>query len=428
MAQNFVGSNNINLLEPNGQFGTRLQGGDDSASERYIFTQLNALTRSIFPEADDAILSYLNDDGTIVEPEFYVPILPFALMNGISGIGTGFSCNIPAFNPAQIVGYLRNKLTGLSNDNQEFAPYYEGFKGSVQKIADNKYLVKGLYEKIGEDKIRITELPVGTWTMPYITFLEGLMDGSTTSKPASTKPATTKSATDKKTAPSIKDFTSICTEVSVDITVVFPKDKLAELESIKDATTGINGLEKLLKLSTTISSTNMHMFDAERKLHKYGSVQNIIDDFYVVRMEAYRKRKAHLIKALQNRLVKLSNRARYILANLDGSVDLRKKTAQQVTDLLTRLKFDQIDGDFKYLIKMPMDSVTQENVDSILKEKTNAEQELKKLESTTLETMWLEELLVFDKEYGAYKVKRELIQLGSKKATKPKIVKIRKTP
>ena len=96
MAQNYVGSNNINLLQPNGQFGTRLQGGDDSASERYIFTQLNPITRYLFPEMDDQVLNYLNDDGTMVEPEFYVPIIPFALVNGISGIGTGFSCNIPA--------------------------------------------------------------------------------------------------------------------------------------------------------------------------------------------------------------------------------------------------------------------------------------------------------------------------------------------
>ena len=98
MAQNYMGSNNINLLQPNGQFGTRLHGGDDSASERYIFTQLNPLTRYIFPELDDPVLNYLNDDGTMVEPGFYVPIIPFALVNGISGIGTGFSCNIPAFN------------------------------------------------------------------------------------------------------------------------------------------------------------------------------------------------------------------------------------------------------------------------------------------------------------------------------------------
>ena len=140
MAQNYVGSNNINLLLPNGQFGTRLHGGDDSASERYIFTQLNSLTRSIFPEVDDAVLNYLNDDGTIVEPEYYVPIIPFALMNGISGIGTGFSCSIPPFDPAQIINYLQNMLKNKSNQETEFVPYYEGFKGTVKKIEDKKFL------------------------------------------------------------------------------------------------------------------------------------------------------------------------------------------------------------------------------------------------------------------------------------------------
>ena len=177
MAQNFVGSNNINLLEPNGQFGTRLHGGDDSASERYIFTMLNPLTRSLFPDADDPVLNYLNDDGTVVEPEYYVPIIPFALMNGISGIGTGFSCSIPSYQPTQIIEYLQNKLKGGNVKESEFVPYYEGFKGTITKMADQKYLVKGKYEKIGDDKIHITELPVGTWTMPYTSFLEGLMDG-----------------------------------------------------------------------------------------------------------------------------------------------------------------------------------------------------------------------------------------------------------
>lgn len=82
MAQNFVGSNNINLLEPSGQFGTRLQGGKDSASERYIFTRLNKITRHIFAEQDDHILHYLKDDGFPVEPVFYAPIIPMVLVNG----------------------------------------------------------------------------------------------------------------------------------------------------------------------------------------------------------------------------------------------------------------------------------------------------------------------------------------------------------
>jgi len=404
MAQTFVGSNNINLLEPNGQFGTRLQGGDDSASERYIFTLLNPLTRAIFPEADDAVLTYLNDDGTPVEPEFYCPILPFALINGISGIGTGFSCSIPAFSPKQIIGYLQNKLRGsVTTASGPFVPYYEGFRGTIVPLASDphRYLVKGRYEKLASDpdRIRITELPVGTWTMPYTTLLEGWMDGGV-------------DKAGKRIAPVIKDFTSTCTEVSVDIVVVFPKGRVAELEAAVDPATGVNGLEKLLKLTTTISTSNMHMFDSECKLHKYGSVEEIIDDFYGVRLAMYGKRKTYLVDELRRQLVKLSNRARYILANLDGTVDLRKKTAQQVTDLLTAGGFDTIDGDFKYLVKMPMDSVTQENVANILKEKETAERDLAALLATTLEQMWLDELAVLDREYDAYRERRERTQTG----------------
>jgi DNA topoisomerase-2 len=398
MAQNYVGSNNINLLEPNGQFGTRLQGGQDSASERYIFTLLNPLTRHLFPEADDAVLAYLNDDGTIVEPEFYVPILPFALVNGISGIGTGFSCNIEPYNPKQLIQYLRNKLNNHLNA-MEFVPYYEGFQGEIIKTAENKYLVKGKYEKIGDDKIRITELPVGTWTMPYTTFLETLMDGTSVDKSG------------KKIPPTIKDFTSISTEVTVDFTVVFPKDKLEELEASVDAN-GCNGVMKTLRLLSTVSTTNMHMFNSECKLHKYGSVEEIIDDFYGVRMAIYQKRKDYLVEAMTQKLVKLSNRARYIQEVLKGTIDLRKKTAQQVTDLLTGLSFATIDGDFKYLIKMPMDSVTEENVANIMKEKADTEAELAVLRATTLETMWLSELETLEKEYDLYKKKRETIQSG----------------
>ena len=412
MAQNFVGSNNIHLLDPNGQFGTRLHGGDDSASERYIFTQLNQLTRYIFPEADDAVLNYLNDDGTIVEPEYYTPIIPFALINGISGIGTGFSCNIEPYNPKQVIGYLKNKLTGISNEGREFIPYYEGFNGSIQKIADQKYLIKGLYEKVGDDKIRITELPVGSWTMPYTSFLESLMDGTSVDKSG------------KKIPPSIKDFTSLCTEVSIDITVVFQKGRIQELESSMDAN-NCNGIEKILKLFTTVSTTNMHMFNSEIKLHKYSSVEEIIDDFYGVRMETYKKRKAYLVSDMEKKLVRLSNRARYIQETLKGTIDLRHKTAEQVNELLAGMQFVKIDEDYKYLIKMPMDSVTQENVANIMREKENTETELNVLKATPLEKIWLQELNTLDVQYDLYKKHREHIQSGSVEK-KPKVVKNKK--
>ena len=413
MAQNYVGSNNVNTLLPNGQFGTRLHGGDDSASERYIFTMLNPLTRYLFPDADDAILNYLNDDGTLVEPEYYVPIIPFVLMNGISGIGTGFSCSIPAYNPMDVVQYLKDKLDN-KRSSVSFIPYYEGFKGTITPLEDNhKFLVKGCYEKINDKKIRITELPVGTWTMPYTSFLESLVDGTT-------------DKSGKKVAPSLRDFTSTCTEVNVDFEVVFPQGKLEELEAQIDAN-GCNGVFKMLKLTTTISNTNMHMFNADCKLHKYGSIEEIIDDFYGVRIAFYEKRKLYLINELEQRLVLLSNRAKYIQENLNGSIDLRKKKMQQVVELLESKEYVRINGDFNYLTKMAMDSVTEERVGTIMKEKADTEMELETLRKTSLEKMWMSELKALEKEYGKYKTHREQLQLGngSNKSTQKKVVKKR---
>ena len=378
MAQDYVGSNNIHLLQPNGQFGTRLQGGDDAASERYIFTQLSPLARLIFPEADDAILTNINDDGTLVEPEYYVPILPFCLVNGVSGIGTGFSTDIPSFHPRTIISYLRNKLQGLPPTADTFTPYYEGFKGTVTKVQENKYLIRGAYTKTAEDKLRITELPIGTWTMPYLAYLDELVEGGV-------------DKAGKKLPPVLKDVTNLSTEIAVDITVQFPKGKLATMSSAD--------IDQLLKLTTTVSTTNMHLFDAECRLHKYLTIEEIIDDFFMTRLKTYQKRKDALICAMETLLVRLSNRARYILENLSGEVDLRKKTGQQVTELLAGRGFIQIDGDYRYLTKMPMDSVTEENVAKILKEKADTEMELELLKGTTLEQMWMKELDVFEAEY-----------------------------
>ena len=405
MAQNYVGSNNINLLQPNGQFGTRLHGGDDSASERYIFTQLNSLTRFIFPEVDDPVLNYLNDDGSIVEPEYYVPIIPFALINGISGIGTGFSCSIAPYNPKQIIQYLQDKLKKKETEQYDFIPYYEGFKGTVRRLEENKFLIKGCYEKVGDDKIRITELPVGTWTMPYTSFLETLVDGVVDNK------------TGKRGTPVLKDISSICTEVNVDITVTFPRGKLNVLEDNVDAF-DCNGVEKLLKLQTTVSTTNMHMFDKDCKLHKYKSVSEIINHFYDVRINIYKKRKEQQLTAMKHKLVRLSNRAKYIQETLAGTIDLRRKKSNDVNSLLENKHYDKIDGDYKYLIKMPMDSVTEENVDSIMKEKENTEKEIEILTKTSVETIWSRELSTLDKEYDKYKVIREKIQTSPTAAKK----------
>ena len=113
MAQDFVGSNNINYLVPNGQFGTRLLGGKDAASPRYIYTLLSKITRMIFKEEDDFLCRYLVDEGQSIEPEYYLPILPMVLVNGSEGIGTGYSTTIPNYNPIDIVNYIKAKLNSI---------------------------------------------------------------------------------------------------------------------------------------------------------------------------------------------------------------------------------------------------------------------------------------------------------------------------
>jgi DNA topoisomerase-2 len=403
MAQTFVGSNNINLLEPNGQFGTRLQGGDDSASERYIFTALNPLTRYIFPDLDDAVLNYMDDDGTQVEPEYYMPIIPFALVNGIKGIGTGFSCSVPPYNPADLILNIKKMLKG-DTDLKELIPYYEGFKGTVEKIESDKYLIKGVMERSGPDTIIITELPVGKWTMQYTKMLEEMMDGGVDKD-------------GKKITPVIKDFTSLCTEVNVHFTVVFPKGKIDEV--------GMDGIEKLLKLSTTIRTSNIHMFNAERKLKKYDNVEELVRDYYDARLITYGKRKEHLLDALAKKTMLLSNKARYIEYNLNDKIDLRRKTATAVDALLLGHSFDKSDGDYKYLIKMPMDSVTAENVEKLLRDRDETVRELDILRGTTLEQMWLRELNTLETKYEQYKKIRENLQsvVPKKTTTAKKVVK-----
>lgn len=409
MAQNFVGSNNINLLEPNGQFGTRLQGGDDSASERYIFTMLNTLTRYIFPEADDAVLKYLDDDGTPVEPEHYVPIIPFALVNGIRGIGTGFSCSIPPYNPSDLIAYVRALLRGTSEPSN-IMPYYEGFRGTISKIEADKYLIKGCYERTGPDTITISELPVGRWTMPYTKTLEEMMDGGVDKD-------------GKKVVPQIKDFTSLCTEVGINIAVVLPKGRVDELIHQKDAN-GIDGIEKLLKLTTTVKTSNIHMFNGQGKLTKYENTDELIRDYFGTRLEAYRVRKAHLLADMSKKTALLTSRAKYIEYTLIDKIDLRRKSAEAVAKTLAEAGFEQVDGDYKYLVKMPMDSVTAENVEKLRRERDNMMKELDDLTRTTPEQIWLHELEQLEVKYTEYKQIREQIQNPDTVKPQKKVVRV----
>jgi DNA topoisomerase-2 len=399
MAQNFVGSNNINLLEPSGQFGTRLQGGKDSASERYIFTRLNKITRYIYPELDDTILKYLTDDGFPVEPIFYCPIIPMVLVNGSKGIGTGFSTDIMCYNPLHIIEYIKNKLNNNESINSsiDFIPYYEGFKGQTIKLTESKFIFKGIYQIVGQDKIRVIELPVGYWTQDFKEHLESLQESQ--------------DKDGKKIVPIVKDYDDMSKDTSVDFTITFQKGKLDELLNLK-ADYDCNGLEKVLKLYSTNSLTNMNLFNAEDKLKKYSGVSLIIDDYYNVRLNYYQIRKNYIINTLEKQLIVLQNKSRYIEEVLNGTIDLRKKTKDVILSILKEKDYkiiDELDLDYKYLLKMSMDSVSEENVQKLLKEYKDKDNELNIMKNTKIENIWLNELQELEKVYKDYREERELL-------------------
>jgi len=408
MAQNFVGSNNINLFEPNGQFGTRLKGGEDSASERYIFTQLNRLTRLIFRQEDDAVLSYIDDDGQLVEPMYYAPAIPMILVNGSKGIGTGFSTDVIPHNPLQIIAYIRAMLRETSvGDRPTIEPYFKGFKGTIKNISSSeslpKYLIKGTYEIIADRKVRITELPIGTWTDDYKQFLEKLMEAPTVADKDKDKDKSAASS-----APVLKEYTDMSTDTVVDITVTFhpsyphtPKDLAA---AIVDAEAGTNKLEKLLGLFTTQATTNMNLFDAHEKLRKYATIYDIIEDYYAERLALYAKRKAAMLAQLANELRVLSNRAKYIQEILDDKLELRRQTKEAIFAKMTEHGYEHIDGDteFKYLLKMPMDSVTDENVRHLLADRDTKRAQHQALHDTSIQALWTRDLDELEVEYNKW--------------------------
>lgn len=380
MAQEFVGSNNIPLFMPNGQFGTRLRGGKDSASERYIFTLLNPLTKFIFPADDMPVLAYLDDDGTLVEPDFYVPIIPMVLVNGSKGIGTGFSTDILNYNPLKIVEYLKKKLENKTPLPQ-LMPYYEGFKGKVTKLEGGKrYLFKGIYSVLQGSRIRITELPIGVWTDTYKQYLEVLMD---------------------KKKQIVVDYKDMSNSVSVDLVVTLAPGILATLIS-KKTEYGCTALEKTFKLYTTRTTTNMHMFDSNQKMKKYKTVEDIIEAYYPVRYNMYTKRKEFMIKQLKKVVKILHNKARFIEEQCDGTIDLRRKKKEEVNSLLKDREYNSVNGDFMYLLNMNLCSLIEENIVKLRSERNEKNKILEELRKNTEKTMWLEELDSFVVEYRKY--------------------------
>jgi len=343
----------------------------------------------LFPEADFPVLNYLDDDGMLVEPDHYVPILPFSLINGCQGIGTGFSHKGASFNPLQLSSYIKKRLINPLEQIDDIVPYYEGFTGEIFKIAEHKYLVKGKFEIVDSKTIRITELPVGTWTEDYKKDLEYMLSD--------------KDKKGKKKKPIIKNFRDLCTNDGIDFTVTFPEGKMHSLRN-KLTEYGCSMLEKKLKLYTTITTSNMHMFTSQQQLKKFNKIQEIIDEYYPVRYKLYETRKEYQLEQLARLIKVLENKVRFIKEQCDDVIDLRRKKREVVIALLKSRNYDVIDEDenYKYLRGMRIEEVEEENMKKLEDRLLEIQKEYAVLNSTTIEEMWSSEITAFEKQYNIY--------------------------
>jgi DNA topoisomerase-2 len=272
LAQNFVGANNLNLLEPSGQFGTRLAGGKDAASSRYIFTRLAPQTRKIFDPADNSILKYVVDDGEQVEPEFYAPVLPMILVNGAEGIGTGFSCYVPPYDPEVIKHNILCVMDQVAMAPMK--PHFKGFKGKITKTKDHTWVMEGLVAREGS-QLHVTELPPGKWIQDFKEHLDDLVDKGT-----------------------IQKFENHSTETT-------PNFRIWGADALQDPV-------KELGLTKTIHTSNMYLIGPNGAVKKYNSPEEILVDYMEIRIGLYKKRKAWLLNQFESEIKWLSEKARFI--------------------------------------------------------------------------------------------------------------------
>jgi DNA topoisomerase-2 len=417
MAQDFVGSNNINVLVPEGQFGTRLKGGKDFASPRYIHTRLTNLTQLIYNPNDTPLLKQQDDDGVPIEPEYYAPIIPMILVNGTDGIGTGFSTKVPPYNPLEIINNIRNIMAG--NQFEPMDPWWQGFNGIVSKVDDFNYEIYGTWT-INNNKLLITELPVGEWSSNYKEFLEKMLEDAPLRGKVDDKKGAKKLAKKTDKPNPFLEYKDANTDTRVSFELTFED---GYLDTAKD-------IDKLFHLYKKYSITNMHLHGPDGHIKRYDNVEEIMQDYYHVRLDLYQKRKVHQLGVLEQQLKIISWKTKFILMVVEKKLEINNKKKQEIEDKLAQHKFPKLGKSkddkesYDYLLSMPIYNLTQEKIEDLKKNQADKEAEYNTLNGKTPETIWSEELDVFEAAYNKWcQDKLDASKLIVKKVKKVKKVK-----
>jgi len=410
MAQNFTGSNNVALLFPSGMFGTRLMGGKDAASPRYIFTRLQPVTRLLFRPEDDALLSWQNEEGAVIEPVTYLPVIPFLLCNGADGIGTGYATKIPSYRPLDVLSAVRSRISGA--ESSPLIPWYQGFRGSITS-SDRGVTTKGTLTWKSSSIIHITELPINRWTQVYKEFIEGdLMAVPRTDGLAKSKAGGGKSKGGKSTAKSkaksgstvlwtpaqkrrilVNDFEERHTDTTVDFTIHLTEFGEQALSTLPEAK-----LFKVFCLDSSIATTNMYAFNPQQLITKYASAASIVSEFMEYRMPFYTKRKQHMIDVLTASSDILASKVRFIRSVISGEIVLNNRKKADLVSQLEEANFVKImdpsakKESYDYLLKLPLYSLTEERITKLEASLAAEMSRITVLKSRSPEDMWLSDL------------------------------------
>lgn len=381
MAQDYVGANNVPLLVPSGQFGTRLAAGSDAASPRYIFTRLSPLASTLFPSADLPVLDYVVDDGVQVEPVRFYPILPMLLVNGGKGIGTGWSTNVLMHSPIDVADAVKALLDGDDFDSPK--PWYRGFRGVISGNHPT-FTCDASYETLDDGRIRILDIPIGKSTNDYIEFLDKLEESG-------------------KIASYVKEHT----------------EDLAQFVVKLSASATVADLELSRKMD---KASNMHaIFNGRVRL--FTDAKDLIRAFYDERLSVYVKRKAHIIATLDRELLLLSEKMRFILAVINKEIKVFNVPRATVEARLDELEFARLargDGPvgYDYLLSMPISSLTLENVQKMQRDRDAKATELEAMRGRDPKDIWRSEIDAFVEAYVKWEEARAAFARGEAKKRK----------
>jgi DNA topoisomerase-2 len=377
MAQDFVGSNNVNLLQPVGQFGSRLAGGSDHASPRYIHTHLTPVARALFVAADDPVLSRaMDDDGNPVEPKHYIPVLPLVLINGAAGIGTGYSTNVPCYNPHDVAASMRALIDAedpLTADVPKLHPWFQGFTGTIEPDGGDKGRLRsrGVLKRTSNTELTVSELPLGQWTEDFKDALETFIEKR----------------------PEAKGYVNRSTDATVGFVITFAsKDALDGWLAPDPSGSGLARIETELKMTgnrAVLSTSNMHLFNADGQIRRYESVADVLREFFVVRLAAYEARRAAQLEAMCHDALVLEQKVVFLGLVTGGELQLHQRDSGEELDgeLETR-GLARVEGSYKYLLGMAMSSMTRDRKASLEAELAAKRAAIADLEGRSARQLW----------------------------------------